>query len=203
MAVLCNALTRPLRLLFFHPLIQISAVLSGFSYGILYVVLSTFSELWTSHYHQSVEISGIHYLALALGEVAGSQVGGAMMDFLYRRGTSKNSPPEARILLGYPAIVVSWAGMVAYGWMAERRLLWAAVDVAAFIMMFGMQIEGMPCKYFPLFRPNDNGVWSTNRASRRSDGLRHGHLCRSDSQRPGGSAVCPKSLGISLSFVCP
>ena len=53
-------LSRPLRLLAFHPIIQIMGLLSAFGYGVLYIVLSTFSNLWTSHYHQSTSTSGLH-----------------------------------------------------------------------------------------------------------------------------------------------
>ena len=53
-SVITQALTRPLRLLMFHPIIQVLSILSGFNYGILYIMLSTFSDLWKIQYHQSV-----------------------------------------------------------------------------------------------------------------------------------------------------
>ncbi|KAI1080325.1 caffeine resistance protein [Whalleya microplaca] len=143
-AVLAQALTRPLRLLLFHPIIQVSAILEGFDYGILYVVLSTFSELWISQYSQSVEISGLHYIACSLGELVASQAGGSIMDYFYKRRQAHNHAPESRIPLMFPAIILAWAGMLTYGWTAEYRLHWIVVDVGVFIMLFGMQLEGMP-----------------------------------------------------------
>lgn len=142
--VITRALTRPLRMLVFHPIIQISALLSGFNYGILYIVLSTFSELWTSQYHQSVEISGLHYIACSLGELVGSQIAGATMDYLYKRHQSNRNTPESRIPLMFPSYVLAWLGALAYGWMAAYRLHWLLVDVSVFIMMLGMQMGGMP-----------------------------------------------------------
>lgn len=85
-SVLMAALTRPLRLLLFHPIIQITAVISAFNYGLLYIVLSTFSELWIFQYGQPVEISGLHYIACSLGEILGAQFSARAMDFLFRRG---------------------------------------------------------------------------------------------------------------------
>lgn len=79
--IIGKALTRPLRLLPFHPIIQVSATLSGLNYGIMYITLSTFSNLWTSRYHESIEISGLHCIACALGELVASQIGGPLMDF--------------------------------------------------------------------------------------------------------------------------
>ncbi|XXG96172.1 hypothetical protein Hte_002451 [Hypoxylon texense] len=141
--VLGRALTRPLRLLIYHPIIQVTATLSGFNYGIMYVTLSTFSEIWTALYHQSVEISGLHYIAFSLGELAGSQVGGPLMDYFYKRRQAQNPSPESRIPLMFPSIIASWAGVLMYGWTAQYRVHWAVVDIGVFIAMFGMQLGGM------------------------------------------------------------
>ncbi|KAI0168848.1 caffeine resistance protein [Hypoxylon sp. FL1284] len=142
--VVTRALTRPFRLLLFHPIIQVSAILSGFNYGIMYVTLSTFSEIWTALYHQSVEISGLHYIAFSLGELAGSQVGAPLLDYFYKRRQARHPYPESRIPLMFPAIVASWAGILMYGWTAQYRVHWAVVDIGLFIAMFGMQLGGMP-----------------------------------------------------------
>ncbi|KAJ0353476.1 hypothetical protein KNSL1_001906 [Colletotrichum chrysophilum] len=141
-SVLARALSRPLRLLLFHPIIQVSAVLSGFNYGILYVVLSTFSNLWKERYGQSVEISGLHYIACSLGELIGAQVGAPMMDYLYRR--REQPRPEYRVTLMYFGIVPCWVGALMYGWTAQYGLHWMVVDVGVVIMMFGLQLGGMP-----------------------------------------------------------
>lgn len=141
-----KALTRPVRLLMFHPIIQIQAILSGFDYGLLYIVLSTFSDLWKVQYGQSVEISGLHYIAVSLGEMAASQVGGKMIDWFWKRREARNPRPESRIPLVWPGFMLGWVGMLVYGWMAERRVYWVGVDVGVFIMLFGIQLAGLPSK---------------------------------------------------------
>lgn len=148
-----RALSRPLRLLAFHPIIQVTALVSAFNYGILYIVLSTFSDLWITHYHQSVEISGLHYIAIAAGELAGSLFGGPLIDFLYRRrreqdanagASHRDIPPEFRLPLLIPCAVLASLGLFWYGWTAEYFAHWAAVDAGVFVLMLGMQIGGMP-----------------------------------------------------------
>ncbi|KAH8678307.1 putative efflux pump antibiotic resistance protein [Xylariales sp. PMI_506] len=143
-SVISRALTRPVRLLMFHPIIQINAVLSGFNYGIMYVTLSTFSDLWMNQYHESVEISGLHYLSCSLGEVAASQVGGRIMDYFYKRQKLSTPAPESRIPLTYLGTIIAWAGVLLYGWAARYQLFWFVVDVGAFLMMFGLQLGGLP-----------------------------------------------------------
>lgn len=159
--ILWKALTRPLRLLFFHPIIQVSATLSGLNYGIMYITLSTFSDLWTSQYHESIEISGLHYIACASGELVASQIGGPLMDFLYNRQKNDNPSPESRLRLMYPGILAAWLGVLLYGWAADYRLFWLVVDIGVVIMMFGMQLGGMPSRwsanpFFVFFTDNEH-----------------------------------------------
>ncbi|KAL5337635.1 major facilitator superfamily domain-containing protein [Aspergillus crustosus] len=150
-AVIGRALIRPLRLLAFHPIIQITAVLQGLSYGTLYIVLSTFSDLWTKQYGQSVEISGLHYIACAVGELIGSQICAWMMDAYYRRltarstdSTSPTPTPETRLPLIIPGSVLGPTALLIYGWTAQSKQHWAVVDLWILIAMLGLQMAGMP-----------------------------------------------------------
>ncbi|KAJ5085824.1 hypothetical protein N7532_010595 [Penicillium argentinense] len=149
--VLGRALIRPVRLLIFHPIIQIASLISAFYYGILYIVLSTFSDLWIDQYHQSVEISGLHYIAVALGEIAGSQICGKLMDSLYHRLKARANgehAPELRTPSVFPGALLGPLGLFLYGWAAQYRLHWAVVDIGAFIAMLGMQITSMPLQAY-------------------------------------------------------
>jgi hypothetical protein len=144
--VLSRALIRPLRLLAFHPIIQIASLISAFYYGILYIVLSTFSDLWINQYHQSAEMSGLHYIACALGEIAGSQIGGKAMDILYRRRSSRSNgehAPEIRLYMVFPGALIGPLGLFLYGWAAQNSVHWVVVDIGIFISMLGMQITSM------------------------------------------------------------
>ncbi|KAJ5746419.1 efflux pump antibiotic resistance protein [Penicillium odoratum] len=149
--VLGRALSRPLRLLAFHPIIQIASLISAFYYGILYIVLSTFSDLWTKQYNESIEISGLHYIAVAFGEIAGSQVCAKLMDSLYHRLKTRANgehSPELRIPSIFPGALLGPLGLFLYGWAAHYRLHWIIVDIGAFITMLGMQITSMPLQAY-------------------------------------------------------
>jgi MFS family permease len=123
------------------------ALISGFSYGVLYIVLSTYSDMWTQQYHQSVEISGLHYVSLALGEIAGSQIGGPVMDFTYKKLTTRRNgvtAPEYHLPMMLPGTIVGSIGLFMYGWAAQNTVHWIVVDVGVFIAFFGMQCGSMP-----------------------------------------------------------
>ncbi|KAL3475842.1 major facilitator superfamily domain-containing protein [Aspergillus californicus] len=154
--VLAQALNRPLRLLLTHPIIQIASLISALNYGLLYIVLSTFSDLWTSHYNQSVELSGLHYIACAIGEIAGSQISATLMDRLYKHLTAQTDPshesqdhkPENRLPLILPGALIAPIGFLIYGWTAEHGLHWAIIDSGIMIALLGMQMTGMPLQAY-------------------------------------------------------
>ncbi|RYO90616.1 hypothetical protein DL762_002581 [Monosporascus cannonballus] len=104
------------------------------------------------HYHQSVEISGLHYIACALGEIVGSQLGGPLMDLLYRRMAARSADgehqPEFRLPLVIPGAALAPLGLFLYGWTSQYRVHWAAVDAGIFVFMFGIQIAGMPMQAY-------------------------------------------------------
>ena len=149
--IIRQSLTSPLRLLIFHSIIQIMAYLSAFNYGVLYIVLSTFSNLWVTKYHESVEISGVHYIAIALGEIIGSQIGGPLMDYIFGRlkyRASGEIAPEYHLPLMLPGAILGPLGLIMYGWCAQFNVQWSVVDIGAFIACFGMQIMGQPIQAY-------------------------------------------------------
>ena len=146
MSVMRKSLTRPFRLLAFHPIIQIMSLLSAFSYGITYFLISTFSTLWITQYHESISTSGLHYIAYALGEIAGAEIGGPVMDYSFRRlkerANDDQAVPEYRMPLVIPVIIIAAIGMFVYGWTAHFQVFWLAVDIGVVILGFGWQIAG-------------------------------------------------------------
>lgn len=140
---LSHSLSRPLRLLAFHPIIQIQAILEGINYGLLYFALASFSALHVSAYGESISISGLHYIAICTGTIAGSQLCGPLMDYVYKRLTSRTGEtqvPELRIPLLLPGTFFTPIGFLLYGWAAQYHLYWLVVDVGATLLSVGMQI---------------------------------------------------------------
>ncbi|KAK2873464.1 MFS siderochrome iron transporter 1, partial [Arthroderma sp. PD_2] len=140
---LSRSLSRPLRLLVFHPIVQMQAILEGINYGLLYFALASFSALYVSAYKESISTSGLHYIALCIGSIIGSQLCGPLMDFAYKRLTSHTGDtnvPELRVPLLLPGIFFTPIGFLLYGWAAQYHLFWLVVDIGAAILSLGMQI---------------------------------------------------------------
>lgn len=146
-----RSLTRPLRLLLFHPIVQLISVISALNYGMLYIILATFSDLWVVAYGQPVDISGLHYIAVALGEIAGSQISGYVMDAIYRRLKTRAGDaarPEHHVPMMLPGAILAPAGLLLYGWAAQTHRHWIVIDIGMLITTFGLQIAGMPTQAY-------------------------------------------------------
>lgn len=68
-------LTTAIKLLYCEPTIQLVSLYGAFLYGLMYIAISSMSELWQYHYGESLSISGLNYISLGLGFVLGSQFG--------------------------------------------------------------------------------------------------------------------------------
>ncbi|KAJ5618661.1 MFS general substrate transporter [Penicillium herquei] len=138
---MATSLVRPFRLLLTQPIVQVLAIYMAYIYGLMYLMLSTFPDLWTSaeYYHESSGIGGLNYISLGLGFWLGSQICAPMIDRIYRRLKARNNNigrPEFRIPLMSLAAIMLPAGLFIYGWTAQERCHWIAPNIGAAI--FGM-----------------------------------------------------------------
>ena len=141
----CRSLSRPMRLLASHPIVQLQAAVSGFNYGITYLVISIYSDLWKTRYHQSTAISGLHYLAMCAGEIGGALSAGILMDVTYRRLKAKaggNGTSEFHLPVSIPTSLLIVAGFLMFGWAAEAHVFWLVVDIGSAILSFGLTTLG-------------------------------------------------------------
>ncbi|KAG5927433.1 hypothetical protein E4U42_002268 [Claviceps africana] len=160
LCVLVAALSRPLRLLVGHPIIQISSVILAFNYGLLYLAMASFAELWITKYHQSTTASGFHYIACALGELLGSRIGGPLMDrlFVVMQNWSYTGEhiPEFRLPLLIPGALLAPVGLLVYGWAAEYLLHWLVVDAGMLLALFGLQLIGLAMQAYVMDAYSDH-----------------------------------------------
>ncbi|KAI9343295.1 major facilitator superfamily domain-containing protein [Zopfochytrium polystomum] len=137
--VLNESIKRPFILLFTQPIVQIVAVYMAYIYGLLYLVLATFTKLWILRYHQAVGISGLHYLSLGLGLFVGSLGSAPFMQKIYLRLREQNNgvaEPEFRLPVAIPFAFVLPVSLFLYGWSAQNTLHWIVPDLG--IVLFGM-----------------------------------------------------------------
>ncbi|KAI1384940.1 MFS general substrate transporter [Hypoxylon trugodes] len=139
--VLAVSLVRPCRLLVTQPLIQLMSFYLAYNYGILYIVQSTFATLWIEHYNQSVSVSGLHYIAIAVGCIIAAQVGARVTDRLWQHlqvRAKGETQPEYRVPLMIPGAITIPIGLFMYGWTAQVGAFWILPDIGIAIFSCGI-----------------------------------------------------------------
>ncbi|RAL64300.1 hypothetical protein DID88_002192 [Monilinia fructigena] len=66
-SVLANAMIRPLKMLMFSPIVFILSLYMALVYGLLYLLFTTITTVFTDRYHWAPELCGLAYIGLGLG----------------------------------------------------------------------------------------------------------------------------------------
>ena len=125
--LLRTSLVRPFRLLGTQPIIQAWSLYCAYLYGILYLLIASFPDVWTIAYRESVSIGSLNYISLFVGMGVASQVGTRLADAYYAKLSQQNGgqgSPEFRLpalILG--ALIVP-VGLFWYGWSARSSIHW-------------------------------------------------------------------------------
>lgn len=147
-ALVRRALIRPFYLLVTQPIIQALAIFQLYLYGVLYLIFTTFPQIWEKLYHMSIEIGSLNYLSLGLGFLCASIFAARANDRIYiylknTRGKGKGRP-EFRVPLMFPASICFTSGIFLYGWSAQYRVFWLVPDIGAFLFAMG-SVTGFQC----------------------------------------------------------
>ncbi|KUJ15750.1 MFS multidrug transporter [Mollisia scopiformis] len=142
--LLAISLARPCRFLLTQPLIQLMSFFLAYNYGILYIVQSTFATLWITRYDQSVSVSGLHYLSIAIGCIVASVGGARVMDRVWKHLKARaegETQPEYRVPLMLPGAIIIPIGLFWYGWSAQARSFWILPDIGIAIFSCGIIVS--------------------------------------------------------------
>lgn len=136
------SLTRPFKLLGTQSIVQVLALYMAYTYGTMYLMLSTFPLLWTDphYYGESVGVGGLNYISLGLGMLLGTYVCAILNDRLYRRFKSRNDDvgkPEFRLPLLTITMFCVPTGLFIYGWTAETHQHWILPNIGACLFGIG------------------------------------------------------------------
>ncbi|KAF8333792.1 MFS polyamine transporter [Amanita rubescens] len=139
--IFAQAMTRPFALLAREPIIQLVSLYLAFIYGLLYLFLTSMPNIFMGVYHESLGISGLHYIALGIGLTLASQINARMLDKIYIYFKNRNGgvgEPEFRLPSTIVGAVLLPIGLFISGWAAQAHVHWAVTDLG--IMFVGAGI---------------------------------------------------------------
>lgn len=157
---LVEGLKRPFIFLGTHYIIQYLALFQFFLGGTLYLILSTYHQLFTTRYNESVQIAGLNYISIALGLIAGNQLCAGVSDKIYnslRHRLDSGDPsepdagyPEYRVPLMMTGAVIYPVGFLLYGWSANYTLFWLIPNLGIGLVAVGIMILSQGIKLYSI-----------------------------------------------------
>lgn len=136
------AIIRPLRLLILVPLVTSAALYVAVVYGILYLLIATFSFVYKDEYGFDEGSVGLTFLPAGIGMMIGVSVFGVLGDVMVKKAQAQGGKvsPEIRIkpALVLPCAVVLPVGLFIYGWTAEYRVHWIVPMLGVVIFCIGL-----------------------------------------------------------------
>ncbi|KAF8517948.1 MFS general substrate transporter [Hysterangium stoloniferum] len=149
--VLKGSLTRPIILLTRSFICFILSMYMALTYGYLYLLFTTFPDLFAETYGWGLGLSGLAYLGPGIGFVVGTTLSAPLMTKIYMTLTERNggvSKPEFRM----PCMVIGGAlvpiGLLWYGWSAQQHLHWAMPIIGGGVFTFGMILIYIPIQLY-------------------------------------------------------
>uniref|UniRef100_A0A8H7XYP4 Major facilitator superfamily (MFS) profile domain-containing protein n=1 Tax=Psilocybe cubensis TaxID=181762 RepID=A0A8H7XYP4_PSICU len=151
LSLLWMNLTRPIELLFRSFICFILSLFMSLLYGIYYLMLSTFPDLFNHTYGFGPGVGGLAYLGMGVGFFMAMFFAARVADAIYKTLADRNGgqgKPEMRM----PAMVVGAIcipiGLLWYGWTAEAKVHWIVPIIGTTFFGFGMTTVYLPISLY-------------------------------------------------------
>ncbi|EXF76518.1 major facilitator superfamily transporter [Colletotrichum fioriniae PJ7] len=136
------AVMRPIKLVVATPLVTLSALYIAISYGILYLLVVTFTFVYTEHYGFDEGSSGLSFLPAGIGMVIGVIGFGQLTDLIVKRTKARGleHKPEVRLkpIMTVPCALALPFGLFLYGWTAQNGIHWIVPMLGVMVMCIGL-----------------------------------------------------------------
>ncbi|KAK7914453.1 hypothetical protein PG985_012156 [Apiospora marii] len=144
LTVLGPNLQRLFRMMGTQTIIQVIGAYMALLYGILWLFLFIYPQIWKEQYEQEIRTASLNYLSFALGLVAGVNIAGHLSDCIYARLKARNhgfGRPEFRIPTMLIGTILAPAGLLCWGWSGEAKLHWIVPNIGSFVFAVGTYVS--------------------------------------------------------------
>lgn len=150
------AIVRPVKLLFLVPIVTSMALYVAIVYGILYLLITTFSFVYRDQYGFDEGTVGLTFLPAGIGMMIGVVVFGALSDMLVKRRMAAGGDlvPEIRLTpaVALPCATVLPVGLFIYGWTTEKQVHFIVPMLGVVIFSAGLMGVMVRCPSLPVPR---------------------------------------------------
>lgn len=135
------AIVRPLKILIGSPTVLLMSLYIAVVFGIMYLMLSTFTFVFGRQYGFSSGTVGLSYIPTGVGCMIGMALLGTQTDRIVKAKIARGETPvpEDRLppLMTIPLGIVIVGALFMYGWTAEYAVHWIVPMIAVALFCFG------------------------------------------------------------------
>ncbi|KAI0828097.1 bicyclomycin resistance protein [Hypoxylon sp. FL0890] len=156
-----RGIIRPFRMLFLSPIVALTSLYMAVTYGYLYLMFTSITEIFQEYYHFSTSTVGLAFLGIGVGSMIGILLFSGTSDKYIQRkaaqadaaaqasgGVKLGMKPEYRLpLLPLGAVFIP-AGLFIYGWTAEYKVHWIAPIIGTAVVGVGNLIVFMSIQMY-------------------------------------------------------
>lgn len=135
-----RSIIRPLKMLVRSPIVALFAVYIAVVYGYLYLLFTSMTQVFQETYHFSTSITGLVFLGMGVGSMAGLAYFSATSDrYIQKKAKEegKGMKPEYRLKQLPVGAFLLPGGFFLYGWTAQYHVHWIVPIIATGIIGMG------------------------------------------------------------------
>lgn len=147
--VIIVAMARPLKLLVLTPIVTSLSLYVAYSFGLIFILFTTFPSVFEEQYGFRTAVSGLAYLGLGIGFLAGLAAFTAINSWQRKHWDAKGRWTPERHLI--PMIVFSpltAVGFFWYGWSSAERTHWIVPIIGTFFVAVGTLFTLLPTQLY-------------------------------------------------------
>lgn len=149
--ILLTGLARPLKMFVKSPIVALLSVYMAIVYGLLYLLFTTITFVFSGQYGWSPEITGLAYLGVGIGFFLGLAAMALTSDKMVVKLSKRNNgkfEPEMRLptmifFAFFIPISFFW-----YGWTADKKAFWIVPIIGMIPFSFGMMGIFLPIQTY-------------------------------------------------------
>ncbi|KAK7737041.1 hypothetical protein SLS53_006798 [Cytospora paraplurivora] len=150
--VLIAALIRPSKLLLHSPILFVISIYVALVFGTMYLLFTTFTDVFEGQYGLSTTVSGLTYLglgvALVVAIVTFRAIGDRVQQSRMRADGVSTPKPEYRLVLMIVFSPFVGFGLIMYGWTAFYKVHWIVPIIGTGLIGFGAFFVLMPAQLY-------------------------------------------------------
>lgn len=143
------SIVRPMKLLFFSPIVLALSTYMAVVYGYLYLLFTTITEVYENQYHFSQGSVGLTYLGIGVGSLFGVVIFGIASDrILKAKSKTGEMKAEYRLPPMIPGSFIIPIGLFLYGWTADKHVFWIVPIIGTGMVGLGLLATFMPIQTY-------------------------------------------------------